>query len=117
MTPQPQIETASIEPKGYKWKALAIVGLGTVMVAMDVSINNIAFPVLTQFFKKDLATVMWISLAFVLTSSSLMLIVGKIGDLFGRKRIYVALQGQASSAAKQPSPTTTMSNTRRSAAT
>ncbi|MBW1802725.1 MAG: MFS transporter [Deltaproteobacteria bacterium] len=58
------------------------------MSSIDFSITNIAFPALTQFFHRELATVMWVTLAFTLVSSSLMLLLGKTGDLFGRKKIY-----------------------------
>ena len=77
----------------YKWKALLTVALGTMMATMDASITNIAFPVLTKVFQADLTTVMWVTVAFVLVSTSSMLIIGKIGDLMGRKRIYALGMG------------------------
>lgn len=72
----------------YKWKALATVALGTMMATMDASITNIAFPALTRVFQADITIVMWVTVIFVLVSTSSMLIIGKIGDLMGRKRIY-----------------------------
>ncbi|MCD6298134.1 MAG: MFS transporter, partial [Deltaproteobacteria bacterium] len=77
----------------YKWKALLTVALGTIMATMDASITNIAFPVLTKVFKADLTTVVWVTVAYVLVSTSSMLIIGKIGDLMGRKRIYALGMG------------------------
>lgn len=77
----------------YKWKALLTVALGTMMATMDASITNIAFPVLTKVFKADLTTVVWVTVAYVLVSTSSMLIIGKIGDLTGRKRIYAIGMG------------------------
>jgi EmrB/QacA subfamily drug resistance transporter len=77
----------------YKWKALVTVALGTMMATMDASITNIAFPVLTKVFKADLTTVVWVTVAYVLVSTSTMLIIGKIGDLMGRKRIYALGMG------------------------
>ena len=72
----------------YKWKAMITVAMGTMMGTMDASITTIAFPELTLVFKSDLATVMWVAVAYILVSSSLMLVTGKISDLMGRKRIY-----------------------------
>ena len=72
----------------YKWKALLTVAMGTMMATMDASITTIAFPELTRVFQTDLATVMWIAVAYILVSSSLMLIFGKISDFIGRSRIY-----------------------------
>ncbi|MBW2324427.1 MAG: MFS transporter [Deltaproteobacteria bacterium] len=72
------------------WKALATVALGTFMGTMDVSIVNISFPILTRELNTDLTTVMWVTLAYILVSTSLMLFVGKTGDQVGRKKIYAA---------------------------
>jgi EmrB/QacA subfamily drug resistance transporter len=76
-------------PNPSKWKALATVAMGTMMATMDASITNIAFPVLTRVFQTDLTIVMWVTVAYILVSTSLMLVIGKISDLVGRKRIYV----------------------------
>ena len=73
----------------YKWKAMATVALGTMMGAMDSSITNISFPVLTKTFGVSITTIVWVSLAYILASTSLMLILGRVGDLFGRKKINI----------------------------
>jgi EmrB/QacA subfamily drug resistance transporter len=73
----------------YKWKAMATVALGTMMGAMDASITNISFPILTRAFGVLVTTIVWVSLAYILASTCLMLILGRVGDLFGRKKIYI----------------------------
>jgi EmrB/QacA subfamily drug resistance transporter len=73
-----------------KWKVLITVAITTMMATMDASITNIAFPVLTVAFGTPLTVVMWVAVAFVLVSTSSMLIIGKIGDMVGRKRIFLA---------------------------
>ena len=78
------------DAKDYKWKALATVAMGSIMGTMDASITNIAFPILTTIFRSDLTTVMWVALAYILVCSSLMLVLGKISDLMGRKKIYAS---------------------------
>jgi EmrB/QacA subfamily drug resistance transporter len=78
----------SVGPVAYKWKALATVAMGTTMATLDASITNIAFPVLTEVFDAELTTVLWVTLAYILVSSSSMLLFGKISDLIGRKSIY-----------------------------
>ena len=77
----------------YKWKALSTVAIGTLMATMDASITNIAFPALTEVFQAELTTVVWVTVAYILVSTSSMLIIGRIGDIMGRKRIYVAGMG------------------------
>jgi len=76
------------EAGNYKWKALITTAMGALMATMDVSITNIAFPTLTRVFDKEITTVIWVTVAYVLVSTSSMLILGKISDTVGRKRIY-----------------------------
>ena len=93
MTSQTAHQDHSPARDTYKWKALLTVALGTIMATMDASITNIAFPVLTKVFQADLTTVVWVTVAYILVSTSTMLIIGKIGDLMGRKRIYALGMG------------------------
>ncbi|MEE9515734.1 MAG: hypothetical protein V3V52_01435, partial [Candidatus Adiutricales bacterium] len=78
-----QTETKDLEIKtewlAYKWKALVIVMLSTFLGTIDVSIVNISFPILTRELNAELTTVVWVTLAYNLTSTSLMLILGRIG--------------------------------------
>jgi EmrB/QacA subfamily drug resistance transporter len=73
-----------------KWKVLITVAVTTMMATMDASITNIAFPLLTQVFETDVSVVMWVTVVFILVSTSSMLIIGKISDMVGRKRIFLA---------------------------
>ena len=88
MNPTPGPADLPSDSGGYRWKAMATVAMGTLMTSVDFSITNIAFPTLTRTFNKELTTVMWVTVAYILVSCSSTLILGKIGDLIGRKRIY-----------------------------
>jgi len=88
MRPEYHRQGLQSDPQGYKWKALTTVALGTLMGTMDASITNISFPVLTRVFQTDLTAVMWVALVYILVCTSLMLVLGKISDLIGRKKIY-----------------------------
>jgi len=81
-------ENLPYEQNTYKWKALVTVAMGSMMATVDASITNIAFPILTETFHTELTTVMWVAVAYILVSTSSMLVIGKISDLVGRKRIY-----------------------------
>jgi EmrB/QacA subfamily drug resistance transporter len=72
-----------------KWKVLITVAITTMMATMDASITNIAFPVLARIFRADVSVIMWVTVVFVLVSTSSMLMIGKIGDMVGRKRIFL----------------------------
>jgi len=74
--------------KGRALAGLLIVGLGTVIVPLDTSVN-IAFPDITTDFAIPIAAIQWVVICYVLTYASLMLVFGKLGDLFGYKRIFL----------------------------
>ena len=66
---------------------LFVVSLGTLIAPLDSSVN-IAFPAITRGFGVPLDSIQWVVICYVLTHSSLMLVFGKMGDLFGRRRIF-----------------------------
>ena len=72
----------------YKWLALITVYIGTIMGTMDAGILNISYPILTEVLHTDPSTVVWVTLIYMLIGSGLMLTLGRIGDVWGRKRIY-----------------------------
>jgi EmrB/QacA subfamily drug resistance transporter len=81
-------EQKPVNEPSDKWRVLITVAMAMMMATMDASITNIAFPVLTRVFRIEVTTVMWVTVAFVLVSTSSMLIIGKLSDMVGRKRIY-----------------------------
>ncbi len=73
----------------YKWLALLTVSIGTFMGTLDASIVIIALPRLTEVFNTEPSVVLWVTIAYLLASVSLMLTIGKLGDVFGKKRVFV----------------------------
>lgn len=73
----------------YKWLTIVTVGMGVLASTLDGSILNLAYPVLTDAFNTEPSTVLWVTVAFLLISSSLALPLGTVGDMFGRKRLYI----------------------------
>ncbi len=74
----------------YKWRALIAVCFGTFMATMDMSIVNVALPRLSEEFDRSPGIVVWATLTSNLVVTGLTLTSGRVGDLFGRKRIYIA---------------------------
>ncbi|MDP7619797.1 MAG: MFS transporter [Dehalococcoidia bacterium] len=74
----------------YKWLVLGTVGLGVLTSTVDGSIVNIALPEFGEIFDKDAGTVVWISVIFLLSSVGLMLTLGSLGDVVGRKRVFLS---------------------------
>jgi EmrB/QacA subfamily drug resistance transporter len=60
------------------------------MFTLDGSIVNVAMPTLARSFGASLAAVQWVPLAYLLVITSLVMGAARIGDVFGRKRVYLA---------------------------
>ena len=71
-----------------KWYVMAAVAMGTFLGTIDISIVNVALPTLVGAFDSELAIVQWVVLAYLLTVATLMLSVGRLADMFGKKQIY-----------------------------
>jgi EmrB/QacA subfamily drug resistance transporter len=60
------------------------------MSTLDVSIVNISLPRIMGDLNANLSAIQWVVLAYLLTISSLLLTFGRLADLMGRKRVYIA---------------------------
>ncbi len=72
-----------------KWWALAAVGSGVLVSTIDGSIVNIALNTLVQAFASNLNIVEWVVLGYLLTLACSLLIMGRLGDMYGKRRIYL----------------------------
>ena len=77
------------DPK-YKWKAMLTVSIAIFMATLDGSIVNIALPTLTRLFDTDIPTVSWVILSYLLTITTLLLTLGRLSDMYGRKKVFAA---------------------------
>jgi EmrB/QacA subfamily drug resistance transporter len=62
--------------------------LGTTVVTVDSTVVNVALPAIEQDLGGGLAGQQWASNAYLLTLSSLLLVAGSLGDLFGARRVF-----------------------------
>jgi EmrB/QacA subfamily drug resistance transporter len=72
-----------------RWAVLALLGVAQLMVVLDSTIVNIALPSAQQDLGFSAGNRQWIVTAYALAFGSLLLIGGKLGDLFGRKWTFV----------------------------
>lgn len=72
-----------------RWWVLVAVGTGTLMSALDGSVVNISLPLITQAFDTSVAAVEWVVTTYLVVLSALLLSFGRLGDLYGHKRIYL----------------------------
>ena len=74
----------------YKWWVFAAVGLGSFTGVMTFGTVNVALPTIAGYFETDLPTVQWVVIAQTLTVSALLLPMGRLSDMVGRKQVYIA---------------------------
>jgi len=72
-----------------RWLILAVLGLAQLMVVLDATIVNIALPSAQEALGFSDSSRQWVVTAYALAFGSLLLLGGRIGDLFGRKRVFV----------------------------
>jgi EmrB/QacA subfamily drug resistance transporter len=76
--------------QNYKWWALSCTSLGMLLVATNSGTLIIALPDLERALGTSLLTLVWVILAYMISSTVLVLTAGRLSDLFGRKTAFVA---------------------------
>jgi EmrB/QacA subfamily drug resistance transporter len=71
-----------------KRATLLAVAIGTFMSAFDGSVVNLVLPNISSYFHTTLSMVEWTVMSYLLIISSLLLAYGRLGDMYGHKRIY-----------------------------
>ena len=73
-----------------KWYVMAAIAIGIFMATIDGSIVNVALPTLVKDLNTNLSIIQWVVLVYLLTLSTLLLSVGRLADIKGKKRIYTS---------------------------
>ncbi|NUQ20108.1 MAG: MFS transporter [Gemmatimonadaceae bacterium] len=69
---------------------LVTIGIGTFMSALDGSVVNTLLPVLSRELHTSVAGIEWVTTIYLLVISGLLLSVGRAGDMFGHRHLYLA---------------------------
>ncbi|TIP83263.1 MAG: MFS transporter, partial [Mesorhizobium sp.] len=72
-----------------RW-ALASLSLSMLLSSLGISIANVALPTLAQAFNASFQEVQWIVLAYLLAITTLIVSVGRLGDITGRRQLLLA---------------------------
>lgn len=72
------------------WWMLACLSLSILLSSLSTSIANVALPRLVQEFSASFQEVQWVVLAYLLAITTMIVSVGKLGDLIGRKRLLLS---------------------------
>ena len=73
-----------------RWTTLIVVCFAQLMIVLDVTIVNVALPAIQRDLGFSQADLTWVVNGFLVTFGSLLLLAGRLGDLLGRKRVFLA---------------------------
>ena len=73
-----------------KWVVLAVASIGTLSSTLDGGAVSTTFPALVKAFDTDISTVLWVTVAYWVTAVGLLLAMGWLSDVAGRRRVFIA---------------------------
>src|SRR5881409_3831974 len=73
-----------------RWIALYVLCLGTLMIVLDVTIVNVALPSIRSDLGFSETSLAWVVNAYLLTYGGFLLLGGRLGDLYGHRRLFLA---------------------------
>src|SRR5438309_4795916 len=73
-----------------RWLALYVLCLATLMIVLDVTIVNVALPSIRNSLHFSETSLAWVVNAYLLTYGGCLLLGGRLGDLFGHRRLFLA---------------------------
>src|SRR5690242_7846146 len=80
--------TPTLDPR--RWRALALLAVAQFVVVLDASIMNIALPSIATDLHASTDTLSWVINAYLLAFGGLLLLGGRLADLVGRRRVFIA---------------------------
>src|SRR2546421_6536749 len=79
----------SAAPTGSRWLSLMVLCAGFLMIVVDMTIVNVALPSIRRDLGFSQAGLAWLVNAYLIAFAGLLLLAGRLGDLIGRKRIFL----------------------------
>jgi len=73
-----------------RWLALVVLCLGDLMIVLDTTIVNVALPSIREDLGFDQTSLAWVVNAYLLTFGGFLLLGGRLGDLYGHRRLFLA---------------------------
>src|SRR5215472_11365801 len=83
-------EVAADRNNGYQWTALSVTTVGALLASIQGSALLIALPNILAELHASFLTIMWVLLGYLLVLTALTPVIGRLADIFGRKRLYNA---------------------------
>ncbi|SBW27161.1 DHA2 family efflux MFS transporter permease subunit [Protofrankia symbiont of Coriaria ruscifolia] len=73
-----------------RWPALVVLCIGMLMIILDGTIVNVALPAIQNDLGFSQSSLAWVVNAYLIAFAGLLLLAGRLGDLIGRKRVFMA---------------------------
>lgn len=77
-------------PRDSRWLALSILCMGALMIVLDTTIVNVALPSIRTDLQFSETSLAWVVNAYLLTFGGFLLLGGRLGDLYGHRRLFLA---------------------------
>ena len=84
-----RLAAALVAEENRKWWTLGAVSFGLFMIMLDNTVVNVALPTMQRDLHVSISQLEWVVIAYALTFAALLITGGKLGDLYGRRRIFV----------------------------
>src|ERR671919_1587632 len=78
-----------VDDTRQRWLALYILCLGSLMIVLDATIVNVALPSIREDLGFSETSLAWVVNAYLLTFGGFLLLGGRLGDLFGHRRLFL----------------------------
>ena len=82
--------TAATTPDRTRWLALNVLCAGVLMIVLDATIVNVALPSIQDDLGFSQSNLAWVVNAYLIAFGGLLLLAGRLGDLIGRRRIFLS---------------------------
>src|SRR5262245_60340775 len=79
----------TIDDTSRRWLALIVLCLGNLMIVLDTTIVNVALPSIRDDLGFSESSLAWVVNAYLLTFGGFLLLGGRLGDLFGHRRLFL----------------------------
>ena len=83
------MSATSTRPDPRRWATLAILISSIFIIVLDNSVLNVAIPTILRDFHTTLPSLEWVVTGYSLTFASLLIIGGRLGDLYGHRRVFI----------------------------
>jgi EmrB/QacA subfamily drug resistance transporter len=94
-----QTQTAAVSPAEHardvaasgrsRWVALYVMCIGVLMIVLDATVVNVALPYIQRDLRFTQSSLAWVMNAYLIAFGGLLLLAGRLGDLLGRRRVFL----------------------------